>query len=426
MLKAARQAGARDVVAVVQPHRYTRLQSLFNEFCTCMNDAGTVIVADVYAAGEAPIAGVTRDALVEGLRARGHRSVVPLPTPGASGGDGARDRPAGRFRRLPRCRQRSRNGPPRCRRNWPRCRRAPRRGKCGMMTAASHSGLLRDRCPPLRGRIAGECAAGAVHLVPRRRPRGGAGAAGRCGGPCATSCAPCRTKMPVHVIGACSNLIVRDGGLPGVTIRLARGFSTITRRTGRHRRRRRRAGCHGGGTCRRRRAHRPGISVRHSRHHRRRGGDERRRLRRRHRVLPRLGRDRYAHWRATPPVRRRSGVRLSPCAPAAWRRGRSRPAACATPAPPPRSRARMAEIRATREASQPVRARTGGSTFRNPAGHEGMGTDRRRRLSRPDPRRRAGVREALQLPDQHRHGARRPTWKVWARKCAAACSPRPV
>ncbi len=81
VLKAARQAGARDVIAVVQPHRYTRLQSLFAEFCTCMNDAGTVIVADVYAAGEAPIPGITRDALVDGLRANGHRSVVPLPGP---------------------------------------------------------------------------------------------------------------------------------------------------------------------------------------------------------------------------------------------------------------------------------------------------------------------------------------------------------
>ena len=81
VLKAARQAGARDVIAVVQPHRYSRLQSLFPEFCTCMNDAGTVIVADVYAAGEAPIPGMTRDALVDGLRARGHRSVVPLPGP---------------------------------------------------------------------------------------------------------------------------------------------------------------------------------------------------------------------------------------------------------------------------------------------------------------------------------------------------------
>jgi UDP-N-acetylmuramate--alanine ligase len=81
VLKAARQAGARDVIAVVQPHRYSRLDSLFQEFCTCMNDAGTVIVADIYAAGEAPIPGVTRDALVDGLRASGHRSVVPLPGP---------------------------------------------------------------------------------------------------------------------------------------------------------------------------------------------------------------------------------------------------------------------------------------------------------------------------------------------------------
>lgn len=78
VLKAARQAGARDVIAVVQPHRYSRLQSLFEEFSACMNDAGTVIVADVYAAGEEPIEGVSKDMLVEGLRARGHRSVVPM------------------------------------------------------------------------------------------------------------------------------------------------------------------------------------------------------------------------------------------------------------------------------------------------------------------------------------------------------------
>ncbi len=83
VLKAARQAGARDVIAVVQPHRYSRLSQLFTEFCTCMNDAGTVIVADVYAAGEAPIEGMDKDGLVEGLRARGHRSVVPLPEPSA-------------------------------------------------------------------------------------------------------------------------------------------------------------------------------------------------------------------------------------------------------------------------------------------------------------------------------------------------------
>jgi UDP-N-acetylmuramate--alanine ligase len=81
VLKAARQAGARDVIAVVQPHRYSRLATLFEEFCQCMNDAGTVIVADVYAAGEAPIEGMDKDGLVEGLRSHGHRSVVPLPGP---------------------------------------------------------------------------------------------------------------------------------------------------------------------------------------------------------------------------------------------------------------------------------------------------------------------------------------------------------
>ncbi len=81
VLKAARQAGARKVIAVVQPHRYSRLQTLFNDFCTCMNDADSVIVADVYAAGEQPIEGVDRDWLVDGLRERGHRSVVPLTDP---------------------------------------------------------------------------------------------------------------------------------------------------------------------------------------------------------------------------------------------------------------------------------------------------------------------------------------------------------
>ncbi|MCG7361579.1 UDP-N-acetylmuramate--L-alanine ligase [Roseomonas sp. ACRSG] len=81
VLKAARQAGARDVIAVVQPHRYSRLKQLFEDFCQCMNDAGTVIVADVYAAGEQKIEGFDRDALVDGLRSHGHRSVVPLPGP---------------------------------------------------------------------------------------------------------------------------------------------------------------------------------------------------------------------------------------------------------------------------------------------------------------------------------------------------------
>ncbi|OUI78438.1 UDP-N-acetylmuramate--alanine ligase [Commensalibacter intestini] len=81
VLKAARQATSNNVIAVVQPHRYTRLRDLFTEFCSCMNDASTVIVADVYAAGEEPIPEFNRDTLIEGLRAHGHQSVVALPHP---------------------------------------------------------------------------------------------------------------------------------------------------------------------------------------------------------------------------------------------------------------------------------------------------------------------------------------------------------
>jgi len=78
VLKAARQATEGKVIAVVQPHRYTRLAELFEEFCACFNDADHVIVAEVYAAGEDPIESADRDALVGGMRARGHRNVTAL------------------------------------------------------------------------------------------------------------------------------------------------------------------------------------------------------------------------------------------------------------------------------------------------------------------------------------------------------------
>ncbi len=82
VLDAARSAvGEGKVIAVVQPHRYSRLRDLFEEFCTCFNDADMVIVADVYAAGEAPLEGFDRDALVEGLRSCGHRTVMALEAP---------------------------------------------------------------------------------------------------------------------------------------------------------------------------------------------------------------------------------------------------------------------------------------------------------------------------------------------------------
>jgi UDP-N-acetylmuramate--alanine ligase len=81
VLKAARSATEGRVIAIHQPHRYSRLHDLFEEFCGCFNDADVVAIADVYAAGEAPIEGISRDALVGGLRAHGHRSAHALRAP---------------------------------------------------------------------------------------------------------------------------------------------------------------------------------------------------------------------------------------------------------------------------------------------------------------------------------------------------------
>lgn len=81
VLKAARQAYAGPVTAIIQPHRYTRLHDLFDQFCICLNSADTAIVAPVYPAGEAPIPGVDRDSLAEGLRAHGHKRVLTIDGP---------------------------------------------------------------------------------------------------------------------------------------------------------------------------------------------------------------------------------------------------------------------------------------------------------------------------------------------------------
>ena len=82
VLKTARSA-VRDnggqVIAVMQPHRYSRLNDLYEEFCRCFNDADHVIIADVYEAGETPIEGVNKAYLVQGLKEHGHRSAQILP-----------------------------------------------------------------------------------------------------------------------------------------------------------------------------------------------------------------------------------------------------------------------------------------------------------------------------------------------------------
>lgn len=78
LLKAARQASEGRVIAVHQPHRYSRLYDLFDDFCGCFNDADVVAITDVYAAGEDWIDGADRDALVAGLVNHGHRNAVAL------------------------------------------------------------------------------------------------------------------------------------------------------------------------------------------------------------------------------------------------------------------------------------------------------------------------------------------------------------
>jgi UDP-N-acetylmuramate--alanine ligase len=81
VLRAARASAKGRVIAIVQPHRYTRLHSLFDGFTCAFDDADIVIVAEVYPAGEAPIEGANRDSLVIALKAHGHPHVLPLRRP---------------------------------------------------------------------------------------------------------------------------------------------------------------------------------------------------------------------------------------------------------------------------------------------------------------------------------------------------------
>lgn len=81
VLAAARSAARGRIIAIVQPHRYTRLRDLFEEFCTCFNDADMVVVADVFPAGEQPLDGYSSASLAQGLIDHGHKSAVQLGSP---------------------------------------------------------------------------------------------------------------------------------------------------------------------------------------------------------------------------------------------------------------------------------------------------------------------------------------------------------
>ena len=83
VLRAARDSSSGRVIAIAQPHRFTRLSDLFDDFSTCFNDADTVMVAPVYAAGEDPIDGVSSEALVSRIRASGHRDARFIDGPEA-------------------------------------------------------------------------------------------------------------------------------------------------------------------------------------------------------------------------------------------------------------------------------------------------------------------------------------------------------
>ena len=82
VLAAARQASTGKVIAIKQPHRYTRLESLFEDFCSCFNDADVVMIAPVYAAGESPLEGFNAETLAAGLRSGGHRNATNIEGPG--------------------------------------------------------------------------------------------------------------------------------------------------------------------------------------------------------------------------------------------------------------------------------------------------------------------------------------------------------
>ena len=81
VMQAARQASQGKVIAVMQPHRYSRLKDHFEDFCTCMNVADHVLVADVYEAGEKPIEGASAESLVSGLKSHGHRHAALMGAP---------------------------------------------------------------------------------------------------------------------------------------------------------------------------------------------------------------------------------------------------------------------------------------------------------------------------------------------------------
>ncbi len=218
VLRAARMAGKGRIIAVIQPHRYTRLQALFNEFSACLDDADIVVVTPVYSAGEAPIPGIDRDELASGLRRHGHPNVLTVDDEEtlvetiasvAKSGDLVVGLGAGTIT------------------DW--INALPKRLRAAQGTGLNGADLenrLVASLPELRGKLKAEASLKDLTWF-------------RVGGPAEVLYSPADeadlayfltttpSDIPVTVIGLGSNLLVRDGGIEGVVIRLGRGFGEI-------------------------------------------------------------------------------------------------------------------------------------------------------------------------------------------------------
>ena len=155
-LKAALQAKGDNgkIIAVMQPHRYSRLLSLFNDFCKSFNDADCVIITDVYAAGEQPIEGASREALVEGVRAHGHRNVYGVQALARHRADDRRNGASPAIMSSASVRVRSADGPMPCRMSWKMFSPPRDDAKAGcLMAAAFFNNDLISRLPQARGKL---------------------------------------------------------------------------------------------------------------------------------------------------------------------------------------------------------------------------------------------------------------------------------
>ena len=257
--------------------------------------------------------------------------------------------------------------------------------------------------PKVRGRPDAERAARAAGLVQERRQCRMAVRAGGRRRPRSPSSRELDPHVPVMALGLGSNLIVRDGGVPGVVVRLGKAFAKIERLDETTLR------CGGGAsgilvssTARDAGIAGPRVPARHSRHRRRLRADERRRLRPRGQRHPRLGAARAAVGRGRSNGRSTSSA--TPIATARCPRARwwSRRRSAAQPGDPAAIGAEMDAIARAREESQPLRSRTGGSTFKNPPGHKAWALIDAAGCRGLDDRRRPSLGKALQFPAQSR------------------------